>query len=272
MKKIKVLLAIMALALVMSGCSPSAVDAGEEGVMVKKPWVFGHGGVDETPLTTGLAWTAWSTEVHRMNIKPMRADEAFVDITSSDNVPIDFSSYLTLQITEGATPKLYEAKGEDWYRVNVQDYYRTLVRNEARTRTSLELRKDAAVIKEVQASVHESLSEYLAKNGLPVSVIKVVIGKVVPPKGVLEEAERTASQKQRKATEEARAKTEGFRAKAEKNKALADLAYAKEFRMTTEQFLKNKRLDIMQLAIERKETPVSLIMNASNASPIFSAK
>ena len=33
-------------------------DADEETVLVKKPWFFGHGGVDNDPVQSGLTWCA----------------------------------------------------------------------------------------------------------------------------------------------------------------------------------------------------------------------
>lgn len=69
--------------------SPSSVDVGEEGVMVKKPWVIGHGGVDSESIRTGLVWTAWSTEVVRVNVKPFNVTEPFADLITVDNNPVD---------------------------------------------------------------------------------------------------------------------------------------------------------------------------------------
>ena len=84
MKHIILALSLGILSIMNIGCiSPSTVDAGEEGVLIYKPWIFGHGGVDKNPLTTGLTWTVWSTEVERYNIKPMKATEEFKDITAS---------------------------------------------------------------------------------------------------------------------------------------------------------------------------------------------
>jgi regulator of protease activity HflC (stomatin/prohibitin superfamily) len=256
-----------------AGCiSPSKIEAGEEGVLIYKPWIFGHGGVDADPITTGLTWTVWSTGVTRYNIKPMKATEPFKDVTASDNVAIDFNSYLTLQIQEGKTPILHEDSGKEWYSNKVKDYYRTVVRNEARTRSSIELRISPQAINDAQQNIHDIMAKYLKDIDLPVKVVKVVIGQVTPPQDVLDEAERTAAQKQRNATEKARASAELDRKQAEINKALADRAYAKQFKMTTDQFLENKRLDIMQQAVLKKDGDISLIMNASNATPIFNVK
>ena len=62
---------------------------------------------------------------------------------------------------------------------------------------------------------------------------------------------------------------EDARKAAETSSALADKAYSNEFKMTTDQFLRNKELKIMEKAVESGK--VSLIMNASSAQPIFKA-
>jgi len=267
MRKFNLLLILLAC-LVNTAClSPSGVDAGEEGVLIYKPWIFGHGGVDSDPVKTGLTWTVWSTSVERYNIKPVKYTEKFVDLTALDNVAIDFNTYLTLKVQEGRSPLLHEKSGVQWYDNKVKDYFRTVVRNEGRTKTSIELRTKPEIISASQDMIKEIISVYIKDIGLPVDVVKVVIGKVIPPQGVLDEAERTAAQKQRVQTQIARTKAEDSRASAEKSKALADLAFAKEFNMTTDQFLRNKNLDIMEKAVDKGS--VSLIMNASDAKPIF---
>ena len=46
-KSIKLMLLGLLVAISFSGCfTPSTVDAGEEGVLIKKPWFLGHGGVE----------------------------------------------------------------------------------------------------------------------------------------------------------------------------------------------------------------------------------
>lgn len=44
-KSIKLMLLGLLVAISFSGCfTPSTIDAGEEGVLIKKPWFLGHGG------------------------------------------------------------------------------------------------------------------------------------------------------------------------------------------------------------------------------------
>ena len=63
MKKMFAILLLAGLSLMNTACiSPSGVNAGEEGVITYKPWIFGHGGVDPEPIATGLVWTVWSTD------------------------------------------------------------------------------------------------------------------------------------------------------------------------------------------------------------------
>jgi hypothetical protein len=59
--KLRVLIcAVLTIGLV--GCSMYSPDAGHEVVLVKKPLVFGHDGVDDTPVKTGRTITAITTE------------------------------------------------------------------------------------------------------------------------------------------------------------------------------------------------------------------
>jgi regulator of protease activity HflC (stomatin/prohibitin superfamily) len=255
------------ICVVTTGCSYTSVDAGEEAVLIYKPYFFGHGGVDPTPVKTGATWTAWSTSVERYNVKPLKKQESFIDLTASDNVAIDFDVYLTLKVQDGKSPILHELSGRDWYSNKIKDTFRAFVRNEARTKTSIQLRTDEKTITETQDTIKDLISVYISDIGLPVSVTKVNIGKVVPPAEVLAEAAQTAAQKQRKQTQEQRKLAEDARAAAETASALADKAYSSEFKMTTDQFLRNKELDIMAKAAEKGQ--VSLIMNASNAQPMI---
>jgi len=231
------LLCIALICFTISACNYTSVDAGEEAVLIYKPWFFGHGGVDKDPVGTGATWTAWSTSVERYNIKPEKKKETFVDLTASDNVAIDFDVYLTLQIQKGKTPLLHELSGRKWYDNKVKDTFRAYVRNEARTKSSIDLRTNEHVINQTQEKIKQLMVLYIEEISLPVNVVKVNIGKVVPPDEVLAEAARTAAQKQR------------------------------EFNMNTNQFLRNKELDIMSKAVESGS--VSLIINASDAQPML---
>lgn len=261
-----ILLLVISISLI--GCSRAKVEGGEEAVFTYQPiFPFSQDGVDKTPAGAGATWKVWTTKVHTYDIKPVRMKEHFKDLTASDNVAIDFDVYMTLQIQQGKTPVLHEKSGQQWYTNKISDKFRAVVRNQARTKSSIDLRTDENVINETQNTIHQLMTDYVNKIELPVNVIRVNIGKVIPPDEVLAEAAQTAAQKQRKQTQEQRKLAEDARAAAEKAAAIADKSYSNEFRMTTDQFLRNKELDVITKAIE-KGSDVSLLMNASNATPI----
>ena len=95
----------------MSACSTVQPDAGHEAVLVRKPLIFGSGGVDETPVKTGLKYVAFTTEGIDVNMQPRRIDAEFTDLMTSDGVPIDFHAVITLQVIDSV--KLVRDFGAD---------------------------------------------------------------------------------------------------------------------------------------------------------------
>ena len=142
---------LISILINLTGCfSPSSVDAGEEGVMVKKPWVVGHGGVDSESIKTGLVWTAWSTEVVRVNIKPFNVTEPFDDLITVDNNPVDFNIHMTFKHIEGKTPELVEKFGlNGWYINKVQEPLRNSVREFTKSRTMFEMTTNPKIVTEL---------------------------------------------------------------------------------------------------------------------------
>src|SRR6185436_13996214 len=93
------LIAALAAILLMSGCSHVAPDAGHEAVLVMKPWIFGHGGIDPEPVRTGLSFAAVTTDAIYVNMQPIQLQLHFDDLMSSDGVPLDFDAVIRVQIT-----------------------------------------------------------------------------------------------------------------------------------------------------------------------------
>ena len=115
-------------ALTFTSCGK--VGPGEEGVLVKTPWFFGHGGVDDEPVSTGLIWTAPTTTCYTFPVIPVQYDEKFADIMSSDNTPVDLSAHALIRIIQGRTPVLLSRFGEKWYENDIQKDFCNEVRNE----------------------------------------------------------------------------------------------------------------------------------------------
>jgi len=276
MKKIIASFMLIVGMFTFQGClSPSSVDAGEEGVLIYKPWVFGHGGVDQTSVKTGLAWTVWSTSVERVNIKPFNVNEVFDDLVTSDNNPVDFKIHLTLKHIEGKTPILVEKFGVvGWYKNKVREPLRNSVRNFTKAHKMFEMTTDGKITTELENQVTIEVRKFLKDEGIPTELIKATVGKVMPPKAVIASTIQTAVQKQNVKTQEERVKAEESRENAETASANADKAYMEAIGMSPTQYLEMKKLDNQKLAIEgAKEGKISIsLIMGGNPQPMFQVK
>jgi regulator of protease activity HflC (stomatin/prohibitin superfamily) len=277
-KTIKLVLMIMSAALLLGGCHSIEPDAGEEAVLIYKPWIFGHGGVDKQPISTGLTWVAWTTSAEVYNIKPVQFDEQFNDMITRDNNPVDFNSYVEIKIIQGSTPELHEKWGKDWYRNKIQEKFRTLNRDYCRSKTMFELTTGGVEITtDMQNTLLSMISEYVdqisSKDGFkspPLEINRVTVGKISPPKDVIEETIKTAAQKQRIKTEQSRAEAELSRKQAEQNKALADMAYRNQMSMSNPEYLKLRSIEIQKELVEvaKNHQNVSVIINMNEGSGV----
>ena len=259
MRKIIGLCTIL-VALLFTGCvTPSSVDAGEEAVLVKKPYFFGHGGVDPESIKTGLVWTAFSTEVVRINVKPFNISEQFDDLITYDNNPVDFDIHLTFKHIEGKTPILVEKFGTRWYENKVKEPFRNAVREFTKNNTMFQMTTSPDTVTKLEAAVNNEIQKFLKDEGIPTELVRVSVGKVSPPQAVIDSTIQTAVQKQNVKTQEERVKAEQSRELAEKAAANADKAYMSAINMNAEQYLRMKEIDNQKLAIERGSN-VTVIM------------
>src|SRR5678809_1193229 len=71
MKQSRTLLLIaagIALFAAFSGCYRVQPNPGEESVLVYKPYIFGHGGVDPVPVSTGAEWCVFTTDHKELSL------------------------------------------------------------------------------------------------------------------------------------------------------------------------------------------------------------
>ena len=250
------------LILSVSSCYRVKPDADQESVLIKKPLIFGHGGVDDTPVSTGATWCALTTDHKEFNITPQTITEHFKDMIPSDNTPVSFSAHLKCQIIKGKTPKLYKNFGEKWYINSLQATFRTMVRDYASEYTMFELSSKRKISSALESKIYTKLKAYAKKINLPVEIMQVSIGQITPPQEVLNETKNTSAQNQSILTQDARAKAELSRKQAEINKAIADKAYQNEMGMSIGQYLM-----LRQLEIEKEK--IDLIKDHKNVTVIF---
>ena len=266
MRKLNILLMLILSTFLLS-CSTMGIDGGEELVIVKKPWFFGSSGVVDTPDTEGRSYLAWSTSGVRYDVKPLKYEEVFDDVMTYDNNPVDFSAYIILQIENGTTPYIHSNFGINWYDNNIEDQYRAMVRNACSKYPMFVLSTNRKIVDSLENVIRLDMENYITKLGLPVKTIQVIIGKVSPPKEVLDETVKTAAAIQSIKTQESRVLAEKAREFADLAKSNADQAYLTNFKgMTINQYLILRQLEIEKEKIEmiKGKENVSIVMQSSS--------
>lgn len=264
MKNIFKFLSLALVAIIsMTSCHSVSADADEEAVLVYKPWFFGHGGVDETPVSTGLTWCFWTTHSEKFKITPLRYDVDFDDIMSNDNTPLDYATYITLQIKQGKSPILMKNYGVDWFTNNIEAVYRNFVREEISKYSPFDLMSNREVCNDIDKKIKEKLDKHIAmlsqSKEFPIVCREVITGRAKPNDKQLAEMDNTAAAIQAKRTQEMNEKMQEARAKAEKARAEADKAYMREMNLTSDQYITMK-------LIEKANPNVDVILGGNTSS------
>ena len=267
MKKVIFCLAALA-AFSMTSCHCVSPDADEEAVLIYKPWFFGHGGVDDKPVETGLTWCFWTTFSETFKITPQRYDIEFDDIMSNDNTPLDYATYITLQVIPGKSPILMQNYGVDWFTHNVEAVYRNFVREEISKYSPFDLMSNREVCNQIDLNVKQKLDAHIAQlsqtKEFPVSCREVITGRAKPNEKQLAEMNNTAAAIQARQTQERNEEMQKAREKAEAARAQADKAYMREMNLTPEQFITLK-------IVEKGNPNIDVVMGGSS-SPIWNGR
>ena len=247
------LLAIVLASLSMTSCSIRSIEADEEGVVIKKPWFFGHGGVEPEAEQTGSIITALSTSMTFVTMTPVTLTENFEKVMTKDNNEIPhFSAYIKLKVKAGQSPILVEGFGEKWYANSVAPTFRALVRDKASSHKMFELTSDRDVLVKIQEDVYNNMVKYCSVlkdrkgRSLPVEILEITIGTVAPSDAVLAETNKTAAQLQNAITQDAKAKAEIQRKFAEEKRAEADKSYQDKLGLTSTQWIELQRINAIR--------------------------
>jgi regulator of protease activity HflC (stomatin/prohibitin superfamily) len=242
-----ILLAIVLVFGLVATCTMrTTVDNGTEGVVVKRPLLFGHGGVADTPLKTGTYYKAWTTDIVPVNMLPVQLDATFEDLMTSDSIPLDFHAVIRLQTYDSV--KLFKKFGYTWYDSNVAIEFATAVRQAVRNHGMNETIADSRTIASIDNEVYAHMQAYLKRIDMPVHLIAVTVGKANPPKDVLEQRIQTAREQQRQITMVQTQKAEEARMGAEAARARADNAYRVDMGLSPDQFLQLERIKMQENA------------------------
>lgn len=233
----------------LSSCSTVAPDAGEEGVLIMKPWFFGHGGVDHEPISTGLSWEWFSTDVEYVTMTPVAYDEVIDDAYSNDNTQLDFDTQIILQVKQGKSPVLIENYGTRWYANNIHKEYVSHFFQLVGNYSPFDLMSNRAVTDTIQREMQAYMTAYIERlsqqKEFPVTVNNIIVGKAKPNEDMKKEMDRTAAAIQSKKTQEQQLAYEQTREATEKQRAISDKAYMNEMNLTPQQFIQLKAWDVI---------------------------
>ena len=247
-----ILLSLMAIIsmVAMQSCTRVKVNADEEAVLVHKPMFFGHGGVDETPISTGSQWVWSTTDNVTFKIVPIKYTENLNDVASNENTPLDFNTQIVIQIQKGKTPILLKNYGSNWYDNNIKETYNNYTRNYVSKYSPFDLMSNRDTLALIDANILRDMREYVnklsTKAEFPITILSVITGRAIPNQAQLTEMNNTAAQIQAKISEDRRAEKEDARAEAERKRAIADKAYMKELNLTTNEFIQLRQWEVIE--------------------------
>ncbi|MBI4118484.1 MAG: SPFH domain-containing protein [Parcubacteria group bacterium] len=227
---------LLCMALWLTGILPSAhPTAGEETVLIRKPIIFGDGGIDPVPVKAGRKLLAWTTQRVNVDMRPQQFVAHFDDFMSNDGVPLDFDAVIRLQVLDSV--RIIEKFGPDWYKNNVAAEFNNRIRQAVRKHGMNEVAIETTAIDAIDTEVSLAMETYIKDAGIPIRLVQVTIGKANPPDAVKTQRIETATQQQAILTQQQRKLAEDQRKAAEQSRAEADKAYQKEMGLTTEQFV-----------------------------------
>ena len=273
MKKILfIIAAVVALCISVASCNCAKCDATEEAVFVYQPWIFGHGGVDMTPASTGRTWCFPSTHVEYFPIAPVKYQVNLEDIVSDDNTPLDFHTVIITQIEEGKSPILLKNYGVDslWFNTNLYNYYANLIRDHVSQHSPFDLMSNRQVLNSIDSAVLKAMQTRIAElskdKEFPVKIKQVTIGKAIPNKEQLAEMNRTAQAVQAKQTQLREKEMQDARAKAEQARAVADKAYMREMNLSTSDFVNLKWIETIS---KLPQANVNVMVGGGGTTPMY---
>jgi regulator of protease activity HflC (stomatin/prohibitin superfamily) len=253
--------------LLLCGCSVYAPDAGHEVVLIKKPWFFGHGGVEAKPVTTGRTWAAITTEGVDVYMQPQKFDTEMHDTMTSDGVPISFHAIVVLQVADSVV--LIKNFGPNWYRNNLEEQFKTMVRQAVRKRGMNETAISTTALDAIDDEIRDALLAFIKEKALPVRLITMTVGRANPPDAIKNQRIETAAQEQRVQTEMQIKNAEVQRKSAEEARAAADNAYRQAIGLSPEQYVQLKRIEMERAVCA--EAKCTFIENAG-ALPAFNVR
>jgi hypothetical protein len=236
----------------LGGCTVAAPNAGHQAVWMEKPFFFGHGGVDQIPVTAGREYGAITSEAIDIDMLPQRVDMEFDDMMTSSGVPVSFHVVATFRVTDPV--RLVSGFGADrddkggwgfWTR-NLDQPMQNAVRDAVKKRDMQEMAISQTAADAVGQEVNAASVRIVQQLGLPIAFTAINVGRVNPPDAIKSQRIETAAQEQRAITEQQTKLAEDQRKAAEQSRAAADNAYREAMQLSPDQFLQLERIKMQR--------------------------
>lgn len=273
----RVLAVLLAITIFgITGCSVASPDAGHQVVWVEKPVLFGHGGIDPQPVTTGRSYGAITSQAIDVNMLPQRIDMEFDDMMTKSGVPVNFHVVIAYRITDSV--KLVSQFGADiddkgaggfWTR-NLDQPIRTAVRDAVKQRDMNEIAISQTAADAVGQEVTASALRIVQQSGVPIVITELNVGRVNPPDAVRDQRIATAQQEQRAITEQQTKLAEDQRKAAETSRAQADNAYREAMDLSPQQFIELQRINMQRDVCAHQGANCTFFIGG-NVTPVLDA-
>ena len=237
-------IAVVGLLSLLAGCASYSPNAGHEVVLVEKPILFGHGGVDAEPVRTGRTFTVLTTDGVDVNMQPQKFEAEMADMMTSDGVPITFHAIVVLQVTDSVA--LIKNFGPTWYSNNLEEPFKTMVRQAVRKHGMNETAISTTALDAIDNEIRDDMVAFIAQKQLPVKLVTMTVGRANPPDAIKNQRIETAAQEQRGNTERQRKLAEDQRLQAETSRAAADNGYREAMHLSPEQFIQLKQIEMQE--------------------------
>ncbi len=164
-------------------------------------------------------------------------------------------------VVEGRSPEIVGRYGTNWYQNNVKEAFRTFVREEVQKYPLFQLTTDPTTRTKLQDAIaREVQTKLIDKQNLPIRLNRVVVGSILPPKGVVEQTTQTIVQEQRKITMVEFQKAEEAREKAEKQRGIADRAYRESLGLTAPADTTLRLIEVQKEIVQHSPSALTVIM------------
>lgn len=255
------------------GCHGVEPNADEEAVLIYKPWIFGHGGVDNEVVNTGLTWCWFSTSSETFKITPQKFQVNMEDLVSNDNTPLDFHTVIITQIKKGQSPILLKNYGTKWFETNIYNYYCNRVRDYVSQHSPFDLMSNREVLNEIDRKLLKEMRMFIRElseeKEFPIDIKQIVIGRAIPNKDQLAEMNQTAKAVQAKQTQERLKEVYLAKEQAELQRAKADKAYQNEMGLSASQFIQLKAWDIIE---KKSGANIDVMFNADDTQRMWNIR